>query len=667
MQPQEKANRLRTLVQNILESDALHAHQVDAATKTFNALSGDVRAVVTAAEMQAGKSGIALALCCKQRLSLSDEQICDRLQLKDTLYLVTMPDLALKNQAEDDLKLAKNVVVSNFVNFEKALENDFKGNPPKLIIIDECHYGSNVTAVRYSKIFDYLERENDTCKVVFISATPFGALYGAETEYQEALELQAEAESKENTELLKEATDLAEQALKDSILRRDFNTRLVFHKTSDEYYGVREMLKNGKVIGLEDDNRNFLYPSGERDSFVEQFKNHQGMGWSLVRVPAGLAMEAKQFLVSQGINENAVYILGNSLSGVPEDEHCSIERFKKEFDDAQLFEDKLIAITVAGARAGINFGAMMKNNLISTWDSTVASVAAVVQANIGRACGYHGNNASMHYTNSNAAEAYATILDHLETTCSDSAASDFDGLKEFFEDVCQEYHVNGLDVGLTIKYKRRRPIGDVETYKTDGYAVVPAKLLDEAPDFTQYTKDKHFLQAVDIIRNEFTMKGAPSVKGNRALRGKTKNWIKAHWVNGDSYDNPEKARADGTQKDKTLMYTQMLDNGEYLEFNRVVAPGSGELSENKLVTAAIFSVYNISRRKVEKKIMTPSDVWEMCDHFGVERDDTLLVLYKRGEYDIDRSLAKKQHNELPEASGELSDESHFSDKTDAIY
>ncbi|HBF47829.1 MAG TPA: glutathione synthase, partial [Shewanella frigidimarina] len=106
---------------------------------------------------------------------------------------------------------------------------------------------------------------------------------------------------------------------------------------------------------------------------------------------------------------------------------------------------------------------------ISTWDSTVASVAAVVQANIGRACGYHGNNSSMHYTNINAAEAYAAILNYLESTCSEHAASDFDGLKEFFEEVCQEFQVNGLDVGLTIKYKRRRPIGDVETYKASNY------------------------------------------------------------------------------------------------------------------------------------------------------------------------------------------------------
>jgi hypothetical protein len=71
-----------------------------------------------------------------------------------------------------------------------------------------------------------------------------------------------------------------------------------------------------------------------------------------------------------------------------------------------------------------------------------------------------------------------------------------------------------------------------------------------------------------------------------------------------------------------------------------VAPGSGELSENKLVTATIFSIYNISRRNVKKIIMTTEDVWDMCDYFGIERDDTLIVLYKRGEYDIERSIAK---------------------------
>ena len=151
------------------------------------------------------------------------------------------------------------------------------------------------------------------------------------------------------------------------------------------------------------------------------------------------------------------------------------------------------------------------------------------------------------------------------------------------------------------------------------------------------------------------------------MRGKNKNWIKAQWVNGDSYDNPEKSGVDGAQKERAIMFKSMMDNDEYLEFNRVVAPGSGELSEHKLITATVFSIYNISRRKVNKTIMLEEDVWEMCDHYGVDRDDTMFLLYKRGEYDIARSLAKKEHNMKPAQSGELSDESHFSDTRESIY
>jgi len=39
--------------------------------------------------------------------------------MKDTLYLLTMPDIALLDQAVNDLEYAKNAVVSNFNRFEK--------------------------------------------------------------------------------------------------------------------------------------------------------------------------------------------------------------------------------------------------------------------------------------------------------------------------------------------------------------------------------------------------------------------------------------------------------------------------------------------------------------------------------------------------------------------
>lgn len=175
--------------------------------------------------MQSGKSGISLALACLQRQSLDDTVICDRKQLKDTLYLVTMADIALFDQAKHDLSACPNVVVSNFNNFRQALSLQFKNQQPKLIIIDECHYGSSSDAVRYSKVFDYLEKENQQCKVGFISATPFSALYAAGG---------------------------------DSILRHNFQTRLVFHKTSDEYHGIRQMHSSQQIIKLAEEQRDFV-------------------------------------------------------------------------------------------------------------------------------------------------------------------------------------------------------------------------------------------------------------------------------------------------------------------------------------------------------------------------------------------------------------------------
>lgn len=659
---QTKAKRMRELVQQILDGDTLHSHQKIAAQKTFAAFDGEVRAVVTAAEMQAGKSGVALALACLQRLSLSDEDICEKAKLKDTLYLVTMPDLALIDQAEKDLSLAKNIVVSNFVRFEQDLERNFKGHPPKLILIDECHYGSNAASIRYCSIFDYLERQNDQCKVVFISATPFGALYAAEQDYEVAKHLESVAIRENDKAALREAQQLAETAARNSILRRDFQTKLVFHRTSPEYYGVRQMLASNKVTHLDSTTRNFLDQSVARDKFMQLFQHYEGAGWALVRVNAGMAMQAKDELIASGINPSNIFILGSNLQDVPDEELTTIDRFKREFDECIDFEEKLIAITVAGCRAGINFGQMMKTRLIATWDNTITSVASVVQANIGRACGYHQNRDAQHFTNLNAAQAYGAILDYLDKNTAEHAASDFDGLREFFEDVCQEYNVNGLDVGLAIKSKRRRPIGDVETYMTDSYVAVPSRLLNPEYDFTQHTSDPLLLKAIELLREEMVKGGGPNVKGNRAMRGTAKNWIKAQWVNGDSFDNPEKARKEGTMKERAIKFAQRLDDKRPIEFNQIVLPGAGEYTENKHVTAIVFSIFNISRRDVAKKIMYKSDVHQMCAHFGIPHDDTMFLLFKRGEYDAEKTRIKIESNEGPDLITLIHDESQFSEK-----
>jgi hypothetical protein len=656
---------LRDLVKKTLNSDDIHDHQRTAAKKTFSGFDNDTRSIVLAAEMQAGKSGIALALCCEQRLSLSDQDIAQRTKLRDTLYLLTMVDTALLDQAQKDLKEAKNAVVSNFNRFEADLEAEFKLNPPKLIIIDECHYGSNITAVRYNKIFDYLE-EHDSCKIVFISATPFGALYAAEEAYDQAVEVEEEAIAEGDFNTAKEAREKADELVKSSIIRRSFKTKLVFHRTSDEYYGVREMLKAGKVKPLFIESRSFLVKSTQRDEFINHFQSNDGPGWSLVRVTAGTTMDAKDFFLAQGIGEDNIFIIGRSLQGIPEDEQTTIERFKKEYSVAEMFGVKFVAITVAGCRAGINFGGM-KNSLISTWDSTVASVAAVVQANIGRACGYHQNRDSIHFTNISAVEAYAASLDHLEKNTDEHAASDFDGLREFFEEICEEYDVQGLDVGLTVKNKKRKPVGDVDTYKTERFIAIPARLGSSDFNYQQYTDDRQIIEAMNIIREEYLKDYGPKPKGHRAMRGKKKNWIKAQWVNGDTYDNKEKARKLGTMKERTLLFTSALNANEAVEYNDVVSPGSGELSANKEVVATVFSEYNLSRRTVIKKVMNKKDMTEICKLMGVPYDNTLVVFFKRGEYDEESTQQKIAANEGPEVETTINDESQFSGVPDLIY
>jgi hypothetical protein len=590
------ADKHRQLVENVLLQNTFE-HQRNAANQAFLQFQEGSRAVVIAAEMQSGKSGIALALSGLQRLSLPDDKIGERNYLKDTLYLVTMADIALQDQAKGDLSASKNVVVSNFTNFEIALKGDFRYQAPKLIIIDECHYGSNVDSVRYDKVFNYLENENPDCKVAFISATPFSALYAAGA---------------------------------DSILRHNFNTSLVFHKTSGEYHGIRQMHRNNQIIKLDEEHRDFCESSLLQSRFIRQFKEHEGSGWSLIRVPSSQASTARDVLLSNGIEPHQIHIIGQKLVGIEDHELSSIDDFKREYDTATLFDDKLIAITVAGFRAGVNFGQEMKETLINSWDSTIANIAAVVQANIGRACGYHHNITAKHYTNLDAVRAYGELLDHLEAN---DKSHQFEGLHQVFEQICSRYDVKGFDRGTTIapntEIKVTRKLDDNKVYLTKGYIAVPGKLHDPNFDFSLFTNDDELLSAIALIRQELLGDDGPYRKKNRALRGEHQNWIKAQWVNGATYD-------DGTQscaKAKAIDFTSRLNDGEDLVFNQIVNPGGGEKTEDKKVMASIFSTYNLSgQMDAFKRSLNTDDIEEISELLGVEDDNTIILLYQRGEF-----------------------------------
>lgn len=616
------ASRYREIIQRIL--DDVYPHQRRAATVTFAALNEDCRTVIMAAEMQSGKSGIALALACLQRGSLPDDQIIDQAMLRDTMYILTMPNTDLLAQAKEDLRPCMNAVVSNLNHLDRDLDKYFQRQKPKLIIIDECHYGSGEEAVRYDRLFKYIESKNQECNVVFISATPLSALLAAESE---------------------------------AILRRNLKTKLVFHKASDDYRGITKMWLDGQVIGLNGRSRNIMNKTKEREQFICHLLESQNPGWALVRVPGGTPMDAKKMFIKEGFEAENIFILGSSLSGVPAAELIDVDQFKVEYEQGLLFGKKMIVITVAGARAGINFGQEMKENLLATWDSTVSSVAAIVQANIGRACGYHANASALHFTNISGVKAYADIVAYLEKNCSTSATDDMTGLREEFERICGSYDIKGLDAGARVnkgmKSKANATVYEYKAYHTDSYLVVPAR-LDCNFDFSEYTDDPEYLESIQLVR-ETLLKDGLSVKSSRALPPKS-NSI-ANWVNGDTFSNPEKANAGGPISERVVRFTNLLDLDGDVLFNEVIPAGGGIDVSEKNVGVYVFSIYNESRREVEKKVMTREEVNEVAQLYGVAGDDTILLLFKKGEFSqdhtdafIDKKLAESSRSRIVEAS-----------------
>ena len=64
IETKNNAEQHRAKIEMLLSEPSVYKHQRDAARNTFLALQGDTRAVIMAAEMQAGKSGVALATAC---------------------------------------------------------------------------------------------------------------------------------------------------------------------------------------------------------------------------------------------------------------------------------------------------------------------------------------------------------------------------------------------------------------------------------------------------------------------------------------------------------------------------------------------------------------------------------------------------------------------------
>ncbi|GGW57150.1 DEAD/DEAH box helicase family protein [Alishewanella tabrizica] len=491
------AIRHRQRLEQVL-ADNTFEHQRQAARKVHEQFAKGSKAVIVAAEMQSGKSGIALALACMQRNTLTDNEICERGKLQDTLFLVTLADVALQEQAAEDLAPCPNVVVSNLVHFKTALTVHFKQQSPKLIIIDECHYGSASDAVRYAQLFDYLDSADSQTRIVLISATPFSAMFAAGG---------------------------------DSILRQGFHTSLVFHKTPADYHGVRQMHRKQQIVQLLEEQRDFTQESIPRRIFINHIKQHSGEGWALIRVASNAAKTAKNELLAQGFSDSQIFIVGNKLNDVEDNELVSLTEFKRQYQNAALFDEKVIAITVASFRAGINFGIEMKEQLIASWDSTISNIAAVVQANIGRASGYHHNTTAKHFSNLDAISAYTELLNYLEQ---EECTNNFVGIAKLFEQICEKYQIKGFDRGL--KLGSTKPSLPTTPEKEEiNIGIIQYLIADlSAPIKNDENIDPRVIRAIQLIQDYYQQKPGLAVRIQEEIANRP-SWLEIVFADGENF------------------------------------------------------------------------------------------------------------------------------------
>jgi len=144
-----------------------------------------------------------------------------------------------------------------------------------------------------------------------------------------------------------------------------------------------------------------------------------------------------------------------------------------------------------------------------------------------------------------------------------------------------------------------------------------------------YTDDPDYLESIRVLRDVLT-KGGVEVKSHRSLPVGS-NSIAA-WVNGDTFDNEEKAMKDGPLFEKVSKLTTQLDLNHDICFSDVIPSGGGVDISTRSVAVYIFSIYNASRRDVEKKTMDKADVSDVALAYGIPDDDTVLILFKKGEF-----------------------------------
>ncbi|MEZ8141677.1 DEAD/DEAH box helicase family protein [Enterovibrio sp. FF113] len=590
------------------------------------------RFVCACAETQMGKTTICRLLAKKWLLDLDDE-IAGSMDNKIIVYIENVANNDLATQAEENFSHLETHV--KVVSITKAENYLLEMNPKteSLFIIDESHMGSDQLAKRLSNVLAVIEeRSNRNDRILLVSATGFSSIYEASRER--------------------------------SIMGYSAAINVVKQPTA--YRGISSFIKNDQVIDNSVATCLLEAKTVTPDTyirFIETLYGDEG-GLHIIRSSANRSQETLEHLLSlidpetgaPALLPQNIKIVASSLNDVDQSELTAWSNVLSQYQNYRIRGEKLVIIVRGFLRVGIAMHEEMKAELMSTWDGTSSAVSSVVQALIGRACGYHNNTKVLHFANKRMLEAHTELSEKLNLLSKDSEVT-LNNLALAIDNITTKYGVKNWDPGLAgIDSDRKVSAAEKRTkeaqFKVRNFAAYSFDPLTE-----QKSKDDHFDEGitkelaqqlhgaeVDLsdqkikltqlllkVHKEYhTIRGEVRRK-SRQLRGIP--FAYGQFINRNTFLKPEHGNRKALER---AMSELMREDGKPVSFNGLKKQGGGERNiENVDYVVYVVSSYNSTQKSpkesLEDTILSEATVRNFCKTYDIKENNTVVILFSKGE------------------------------------
>ncbi|KJG22497.1 hypothetical protein UB37_08715 [Photobacterium iliopiscarium] len=610
--------------------------EADKAAREIILLLEKNKFVCVTAETQMGKTTICRLIAKRNILALKKELI-EKIKHKIIIYIENVSSNDLTSQAKDNFLQAGSYV--EVVSITKAEQEIINSNieDPITFMIDESHMGCDDLAKRLNTVFSLIEdRKNEKDKIILISATGFSSVY--------------------------------EAAKEKSIM--GYSAAIYVVEPPKGYIGIGSFIKNNQVI----DNSNEpclvsakITTPKVYENFINTIYNHTG-GLYIIRATANETQTTKQLLLSLKdkdghtlLSDENIKIVASSLKDVDKSELETWENVCNYYDDYKIRDKKLIVIVRGFLRVGIAMPTEMKEDLVATWDGTSSAVSSVVQALIGRACGYHNNYIAKHFANINMLNAHNELSEKLITfsKCSEIRLSD---IYFAIQNITEKYNIPNWDAGLAGKDRKRIINRKVEIpYNTEcwaSYSFDPlTKLNPNIEDINELSLKLDLISDIEkeklndilkIIHRQYDpIKGEIPKKHGRktsatGLLKETSKIISGQYVNKNTFISGKTPIKRKLEK----AITRLLSGDKDVSFNSLLAQGAGRKKPEDLkYVAYVLSIYNTSKTKdpieKEKSILSTQLLNVFLDTYNIKRNNTIIIFFKKGKVNEDKQLKLK--------------------------